>query len=78
MKAKEMFSKLGYKYKDPTFEVHRDRYFYYEDIFKDNLIIFYLKEKEVMTSHNHREMDIDMPTFKAIHKQCEELGWLDE
>ena len=54
MKAKEMFSKLGYKYKDPTFEVHRDRYFYYEDIFNDNLIIFYLKEKEVMTSHNHR------------------------
>ena len=31
-----------------------------------------------MTSHNYKEMDIDMPTFKAIHKQLEELGWLDE
>ena len=78
MKAKEMFSKLGYKYKDPTLKVYDDRYFYYEDIHKDNLIIFYLKEKEVMTSHNHRDMDIDMQTFKAIQTKCEELGWFEE
>ena len=78
MTAKEMFRKLGYKYKEPILKVYGDRYFYYEDIFKEKLIIFYLKEKEVMTSHNHREMDIDMPTFKAIRKQLEELGWLDD
>ena len=78
MTAKKMFEELGYKYKEPTFKVHGDSHFYYEDIFKCNLIIFYLKEKKFMTSHNYKEMDIDMPTFKAIHKQCEELGWLDE
>lgn len=78
MTAKEMFRKLGYRYKEPTLKVHGDSHFYYEDIFKCNLIIFYLKEKKFMTSHNYKEMDIDMPTFKAIHKQLEELGWLDE
>lgn len=75
--AKEMFRELGYRYKEPTFKVHGDGYFCYEDIFKGNLIIFYLKEKEFMTSHNYKEMDIDMPTFKAIQKQLEELGWLE-
>ena len=78
MTAKEMFEELEYRYKEPTFKVHENSFFYYEDTFKCNLIVFYLKEKEVMTSHNYKEMDIDMPTFKAIHKQLEELGWLDE
>ena len=76
MTAKKMFEELGYKYLEPT--LHKESYFYYEDIFKCNLIIFYLKEKKFMTSHNYKEMDIDMPTFKAIYKQLEELGWLDE
>lgn len=76
MTAKEMFRKLGYRYKEPTFKVHENSFFYYEDTFKCNLIVFYLKEKEVMTSHNYKEMDIDMPTFKAIHKQLEELQWI--
>ena len=78
MTAKEMFEELGYKYKEPTFKVHGDRYFYYEDIFKDNIIIFYLKEKEFMADCNCKPMDINMPTFKAIRKQLEELGWLEE
>ena len=78
MTAKELFSKLGYKYKELELKVYEGRYFYYEDIFKDNIIIFYLKEKEFMADCNCKPMDINMPTFKAIHRQLEELGWLDE
>ena len=76
--AQEMFEELGYIYKDPRFKVHVDRYFYYVDIFKDNIIIIYLKEKDFMADCNCKPMDINMPTFKAIHQQLEELGWLEE
>ena len=76
MTAKEMFRKLGYKYLEPT--LHKESYFYYNNSSEDNLIIFYLEEKEILTSHNCESLTMDIKTFKAIHKQLEELGWLDE
>ena len=76
MTAKEMFRELGYKYLEPT--LHKESYFYYNNFSEDNLIIFYLEEKEILTSHNCESLTMDIKTFKAIHKQLEELGWLDD
>ena len=78
MTAKEMYRKLGYKYQEPILKVYGDRYFYYNNFSEDNLIIFYLEEKEILTSHNCESLTMDIKTFKAIHKQLEELGWLDD
>lgn len=77
--SKEMFEELGWEY-------------FYNDFIKsncyskfvnggyapnyDNIIKFYLEEKRVYIDTNYK--GIDMETLKAINKQCEELGWLDD
>lgn len=66
MTAREMFINLGYK------KIEIDTF--------DNTIeylIFYLNEKEVSADENWEGMNMDIPTLKAIYKQCEELGWLE-
>lgn len=77
MTAKEMFEELGYKFRESTFVINRNDYFYYENTRKDKLICFYLNKKEVLTSQYKESMIMDIATLKAINKQCEELGWLE-
>lgn len=75
--AKEMFEDLGYEY---SFDNRRDEFVihYWKD--QDTLdwkhICFY--EHTYEADEKWESMSVDMPTFKAIKKQCEELGWLDE
>ena len=70
--AKEMFKELGYK----------------QDVCLGDFE-YYNYEKEITTDKDDKTIIIcqrwsdeysiiDMPTLKAIIKQCEELGWLDE
>lgn len=68
MKAKEMFEKLGY-----TFcENHHSMF----------AIIVYRKDLDYIYFDSDKKIDIkcfiDVPLLKAINKQVEELGWLDE
>lgn len=71
--AIELFEELGYTYKidesgliDCSKIVNNDCYY----------ISFGVKEFWA-TKSCYRPMDIGMPTFKAIQKQLEELGWLE-
>ena len=78
MTAKEMFEKLGYKYCTSEFETNKDKYFYYEDIHEEKVVRFDLVYKEIWVSKNCEPTHVDIPTIKAIHKQLEELGWLND
>ena len=43
-------------------------------------VVFYLKIKQIRVYYveNDEDVFVDMTLLKAINKQCEELGWLDE
>ena len=78
--ARKMFEELGWQYfyndfiKSDCYSKNKknDGYVpYYNDIIK-----FYLESKCVYIDTNYK--GIDMETLKAINKQCEELGWLDD
>ena len=74
MTAREMFEELGYKC---VVDLHTIRYFKKRDDNAHHLgIIFNLKYASFCAYDAWNTMDIDMPTFKAITKQLEELGWL--
>lgn len=68
MTAKELFEELGYEvdYKnDYSLRYHNEENDYY--------IYFYNYSKKIEVLH-----DITLQELKAINKQVEELGWLDE
>ena len=74
LEPRYMFEELGYEYKKTDFEI------YYTMEFRDCCdewyemgIRFRLSDKTIFC-----DFEIDMPTLKAINKQCEELGWLGE
>jgi hypothetical protein len=76
MTAREMFEELGYK------QVRNDKYgikYINEDDW-DAEVEFDLEWKTFDASLNDfgeiRPDSIDIPKFKAIQKQLEELGWL--
>ncbi len=75
--AKEMFEELGY-----VFEINDNFIEYYKNskksFFVYKHVCFDLVNKSYSASCNYENMEIDMPTFRAIQKQLEELGWLDE
>lgn len=74
MTASEIFKKLGYERNvdidaiafTKEFESHYFR------------IIFDLLEKEIVIDGNFIRTEIENDLLKAIDKQAEELGWLDE
>lgn len=75
MTAKQMFERLGYiKIKDhfSTIDYWKDRH---EAIYSH--IEFDLNNKTFSGTWWNESLAIDMPTLKAINKQCEELGWLE-
>jgi len=63
MTAKEMFEELGFEYDDGENYIEYSNY--------DTGICFMLDDKDISINTGY----IDMPLFKAINKQCEELGW---
>lgn len=73
MSAQEMFEKLGYK---------KDEYskciFYYNPNEINDEIVFYLENRTFDRDYYGHANAITIPLLKAINKQVEELGWLDE
>lgn len=76
MTASEMFKKLGYKRnvenKKIIYFLELEGTFYYDEI------TFDLLEKEILIDTNFEVTSIGDYLLKAIDKQVEELGWLDE
>ena len=69
--AREMFKEMGYEFKASFGIMHYS--------IPNNYIEFYIdKEKVTIIDCVYDRYSIDMLTLKAIIKQCEELGWLDE
>ena len=70
--ARELFEELGYTYKiDEIGLIDCSK------IVNNNYYHIAFGVKDFWATENYRPMDIDMPTFKAIYKQLEELGWLE-
>lgn len=76
MTASEMFEKLGYQKsvinKRIIYYLETKGAFYYKEI------IFDLVQKEIVIDGNFIRTEIENDLLKAIDKQAEELGWLDE
>ena len=75
MTAKEMFEELGYTMSSNDWSIDywansKKSFFIYKRI------CFDLVNKEFIAESDYDAMHIDMPTFKAIQKQLEELGWI--
>lgn len=75
MTASEMFEKMGYERSVEREKIiylfeTEDRYYYQ--------VTFDLSEKIVVIETNFERTEIEDDLLKAIDKQAEELGWLDE
>lgn len=68
--AKEMFEELGFKYE---YNKIANQICVYGTKNDDSFLWIYL-DRKIFDFNN----EIDMNLFKAIQKQIEELGWLNE
>lgn len=75
MTAREMFESLGYEY---CKYYDRDRIIQYYNEKEDIQFLFWIAEQEFSVSEYGELKNITVDEFKAIQKQMEELGWLDE
>ena len=74
--AKEMFEGIGYKLSEAYSE---DTLISYFDGKKNITIEFCIKNKQFRKAKGVFDcVNISIPELNAIHKQCEELGWLEE
>lgn len=76
MTARDMFEKLGY-----TRNLDSKKLIYAKELkgmFRYLEITFDLTEKEVELYDDHEAYTINRSLLKAINKQAEELGWLEE
>lgn len=71
--AKEMFEALGY-----GLVRNDEKYITYVDVLNEDLYISFSKEYKVVSGTPTYDYFLNMSILKAINKQCEELGWLDE
>ena len=75
--AKEMFEEMDFEqtiYKNViSYEFEK-----FDGIYNWKLICFDLMFKTFYIDAKYEPTSIDVKTFKAIYKQCEELGWLNE
>ena len=77
MSAKEMFEQLGYEQTITQYSIK----YYSEENSKYSCwkkIVFNLDEETFFADDTYGSMNIDIQTFKVIHQQLKELGWLDE
>lgn len=74
--AKEMFEKLGYQRNVENekiiYLIETKGSFYYQEI------IFNLLQKVIVIDGNFLEVAIESDLLKAIDKQANELGWIEE
>lgn len=68
MTAREVFEQLGYVFKEYPYQID-----YTNKYDADNYVLFDLECKTVSVDEC---MIIDIPTFKAMHQQLKELGWI--
>lgn len=77
MTAREMFEKMGYTYNGRK----GTSIFRYSKTNEDGELLFSIEfdtEFETVATYDRYGInEITMSIFKAIQKQCEELGWLD-
>lgn len=78
MTAKEMFEELGYTCEKSNGEVISYRYYTENKISYIHDIDFLLDVEKYCTIEHLGEVYISVELHKAITKQMEELGWLDE
>ena len=79
--AKELFEELGYKYGDYSNGIRyfKDTGSFLYEIWFNKFLKKYMTRVDDRTSKEPEEPNfIDGKTLKAIYKQCEELGWLEE
>lgn len=77
MTAREMFEQLGYELQEKDDGCIDYWVIINDDNFDDwRHICFAIKERKWFADDNYESMYINIPTMKAIIKQCEELGWL--
>lgn len=76
MTAREMFEELGYQRNEENekiiYLIETKGSFYYQEI------IFNLLQKVIVIDGNFLEVAIETNLLKAINKQANELGWLEE
>lgn len=76
MNAREMFEELGYQRNEESekiiYLIETKGSFYYQEI------IFNLLQKVIVIDGNFLEVAIETNLLKAINKQANELGWLEE
>lgn len=76
MNAREMFEGIGYKLSEAYSE---DTLISYFDGKKNITIEFCIKNKQFRKAKGVFDcVNISIPELNAIHKQCEELGWLEK
>ena len=79
MSSKEMFEELGYEYyEDDGFNCYVKEK---GKLIEPDYISFDRLERKFFVSRNSKYDNgttINIPLLKAINKQVEELGWLDE
>lgn len=77
--ARKMFKELGYEYTTYWcgFKTILE-YWSEEDTNNWKHIFFDFETKSYFADEHNELMYVDMKTFKAIQKQLEELGWLEE
>jgi hypothetical protein len=80
MTAREMFEELGYEYTYcgiPVFEsIEYEKKEMIDGYTVYQIITFDFYDKTVKCDGHYESLQVGMPTFKAITKQLEELGWL--
>lgn len=77
MKAKEMFEKLGYTYRETKEEI----IYMNDDSYDGYSITFNKNEKYIFPTEEdfyHSSIGISLEELQAINKQVEELGWNNE
>lgn len=73
MTAQEMFKKLGYEKIECNSLIN-----WCKVNVPNDMITFYLEDKDFSCEYYRHANVIDMPLLKAINQQCKDLGWLDE
>lgn len=76
MTAREMFESLGYKYCEESDERYNYKIIKYYDT--NTEFVFSINSREFAVSYCEEPKYITVDEFKAILKQMEELGWLEE
>jgi len=74
MKAKDMFEKLGYSWKETQCYIEYTKYHYKHWIFRSKQIITFYKSIKYMDIFDENLVSINMDLLQAINQQMKEIG----